>query len=244
MKSTYLWLMSLILLTTLACSAPASLLNEPLPTPRPTRTPLPTFTPSPVAAEVAVVIPPTATDTPLPTATNSPEPTATEVLPTNTPEPTSEPPTDTPEPTPTDPPPAPQPAQQEAPPPAPTDPPPPSGPVASARGVIGTLTFRDGRNTYGVGEQVFVNIEAKNTSGNPLSFGILGLNTSQGLFQTSWDNSSIAAGQTFTHIDGVPFSAPGNHKIWLSVCYSDKTTCQGADGEWERYEPGIDVVIQ
>ena len=209
----------------------------------PTRTPLPTFTATPADQPplVEVLIP---TDTPPPSPTPeppTPEPPTPEPSPTESPEPT---PTETPPPptdTPVPPPPPPAPPTE---PPPPPPPPPPAAPVAGPSGVIGKITFREGRNTYGVGEQVFVKIEATNTGAGEKEFGILGLNTSTGTFQTSWDNSSIGAGQTFTHEDGVAFTTPGTHKLWLSVCYSDKETCQGPNGDWERYEPGLDVVIQ
>lgn len=233
----------ILIAATLACGSvlPTPPADEPVVLP-PTRTPLPTFTPAGVeAAQVTVVIPPTATPlppTPEPTLTNTPEPLPTEPPPTEepTPEPTA---TDIPPPTAPPPPPPTNP-----PPPPPTEPPPPAGPVAGAHGVIGQLSFRDGRNTYGVGEKVFVKIEATNTTGGMLPFGILGLNTSDGNFQTSWDNSNIGAGETFRHEDGVSFGGPGNHKIWLSICFSTKDVCQSADGDWERFEPGVDVVIQ
>jgi len=234
-----------VMIPTLACQNILPFTD--LATPEPTRTPLPTFTVAPPTDIVVVVSTATNTPSPEPTATFTLEPTATEIPPTEPP-PTEEPqPTDTPEPEPTatnTPEPAqPQPVQQEPPPP-PTEPPPPAGPQASARGVIGILTLRDGRNTFGKGEQVFVKIEAQNTSDNPLTFGILGLTTSEGSFQTSWDNSHIGAGETFRHEDGIPVNSSGNHKVWLSICYSDKATCQGPDGEWERYEPGVDVIVQ
>jgi len=110
--------------------------------------------------------------------------------------------------------------------------------------VIGKITFRDGRNTYATGEKVFVKIEATNTAAGLLPFGILGLNTSTGGFQTSWSNGTIASGDTFRHEDGVAFPIPGNHKMWLSICYSSQQECQGPDGDWTRFEPGLDVVIQ
>jgi hypothetical protein len=77
-----------------------------------------------------------------------------------------------------------------------------------------------------------------------LPFGILGLTTSTGAFQTSWSNDAIASGQPFTHEDGVTISAPGQHVIWLSICFSDEATCQGPNGDWERFEPGLQVNIQ
>lgn len=199
----------------------------------PTRTPFPTFTPT---AEITIVIPPTPIPTNTPTETPPPPPTATpapEPTPTEEPTATPVPPTQPPAPA------APPPTQ----PPPPTEPPAPPPPT-TANGVEGKITFREGRNTYGVGERVFVRIEAKNTTTGPVQFGVLGLTTSQGAFQTSWSDSFIGAGETFTHEDGVPFPAPGSYKLWLSICFSSRDACQGPDGNWARFEPGLDVIIQ
>jgi len=226
------------ILLTLGCS----LLSR-LPIPQeevnlpPTRTPFPTFTPT-TAIEQQLSIPPTPTETPLPPPPAAEQPTATpELLPTDTPSP--EPvATNTPEP--------PPPTEPPPPPPPPTDtppPPPPAGPVVGANGVIGKIEFRDGRNTYAAGEKVFVRIEASTESGSgQIAFGILGLTTSTGAFQTSWSNGTING--TFNHEDGVAFNAPGNHKLWLSICFSSLEVCQGTDGNWERFEPGLDVIVQ
>jgi len=242
-----IWLLFLGLGLTLACVVPSRLSSQqttPLP---PTRTPLPTFTSTPKKTAV-VVIPPTVTPTPIPpTVTPIPE------LPTPTPPPTDTPipqpvATDTPLP-PTATAPAPVPATappkaQPTKPPAPTNPPAPPAPAGGAHGVLVKLTLRDGRNIYTVGEKVFVKFEVNNTTANMIPFGILGLNTDDGRFQTSWDKSEVSPGKPFSHEDGLPFNGKGNHKIWLSICFSTKEVCQSANGDWERFEPGVDVVIQ
>jgi hypothetical protein len=128
--------------------------------------------------------------------------------------------------------------------PPPTEPPPPPAPAAGAHGINGKITFRENRNTYRVGEQVFVNIEAVNVTGDEKQFGFLGLTPSTGGFHTSWDNSSIKGGETFRHEDGYAFPVPGTHRMWLTICFSDKETCQGPSGDWERFEPGLEVIVQ
>jgi len=110
--------------------------------------------------------------------------------------------------------------------------------------VEGKISFRDGRNTYAVGEKVFVNIEAANLDSGLKSFGVLGLTPSTGGFQTSWTDGSIAAGETFRWEDGLSFPTPGTHKLWLSICFSTQSECQGPDGNWVRFEPGLDVIVQ
>ena len=227
------------ILMSLACSAlpfqsPPEEANLP-----PTRTPLPTFTPT-VPIETSLSILPTSTNTLLP-----PPPTDTPVAAAPVAPPVESPdsvPTDTPVPSPPTEPPPPPPAQ--APPPA--EPPPPAAPPAPAaqNGVMAKITFRDGKNTYAVGEKVFVKIEATNVEGGIKPFGILGLTPSTGNFQTSWDNSQLEAGKPFNHEDGLAFSTPGTHKLWLSICFSTKEECQGPNGNWVRFEPGLDVIVQ
>lgn len=87
-------------------------------------------------------------------------------------------------------------------------------------------------------------IEAANVDSGLKTFGVLGLVPDTGNFQTSWDNGTIEAGNTFTHEDGLAFPSPGNHKLWLSICFSSKEECQGPTGNWVRYEPGLDVIVQ
>ncbi|MEW5958371.1 MAG: hypothetical protein AB1801_11635 [Chloroflexota bacterium] len=222
----------LLVLISLACSSLPQLGASKEAAARPTRTPLPTFTPT-LSVQEPLSILPTATSTPPlapPTATPSPAP-AVPPADTPVPEPTA---TDTPPPT-------------EPPPSPPTEPPPPPAePAAPAaqNGVEGKISFREGRNTYAVGEKVFVIIEAKNIDSGLKPFAILGLTPSTGGFQTSWTNGSIAAGETFRWEDGLAFNTPGAHKLWLSICFSTEAECQGANGNWVRFEPGLDVIIQ
>ena len=197
----------------------------PMPTSASADVPTPTYTPLP--------LPPT--DTPLP-----PPPTDTPAPPPPTDTPVPPPPPDTPVP----PPPADTPVPPPPTEPPPTEPPAPTEPVAGAHGVLGKITFRDGRDTYGIGEKIFVKIEATNTGPGLLPFGILGLTPSTGSFQTSWTEGDIGALETFQWEDGLAISVPGTHKIWLSICFSPESVCKGADGDWERFEPGLDVIIQ
>ena len=118
--------------------------------------------------------------------------------------------------------------------------------VAGADSVRVNFNFRDGRNTYAVGERVFASIEVTNITSDRILFGILGLLTSAGQFQTSWSDGSIGPGETFRHEDGIAFDAAGNHKLQLSICFARKDACTSGQAEdsWVRFEPGLDVVVQ
>jgi hypothetical protein len=106
------------------------------------------------------------------------------------------------------------------------------------------ISFRDGRNSYAVGEKVFATIEVTNVISEPVTFGILGLLTSTGHFQTSWDNGVIQPGDTFRHEDGLAFDAPGTYKLQLSICFARKDACTKSDEGWARFEPGLEVIVQ
>jgi hypothetical protein len=95
-----------------------------------------------------------------------------------------------------------------------------------------------------VDEKVFVSIQVTNIIAEPVPFGILGLLTSSGQFQTSWDNGLIQPGETFRHEDGLAFNAPGAYKLQLSICFNRKDACLGSDEGWKRFEPGLDVMVQ
>lgn len=116
--------------------------------------------------------------------------------------------------------------------------------VADPASVQVNLALREGRNTYAVGEKVFVTMAVTNVSAEPVPFGILGLLTDRGHFQTSWDNGLIQPGQTFRHEDGLVFDAPGSYRLQLSICFAAKEACLGTDEGWARFEPGLDVVVQ
>ena len=129
-------------------------------------------------------------------------------------------------------------------PPPPPSPHPAPSPIPGSHGIIGKITFQDGNGTYAVGETVFVNIEAINMVTESVPFGIIGLTSSTGLFQISLINGSIPSGKTIQHEDGVAFCTPGTHKLWLSICFSSLQECQGPNGDWERFEPGLDIIVQ
>lgn len=118
--------------------------------------------------------------------------------------------------------------------------------VADASSVQVNFNFRDGRNTYTVGEKVFATIEVTNVTDQPILFGILGLLADGSQFQTSWTDGSIGAGQIFRHEDGLAFNAAGNHKLQLSICFARKDACTSGQAEdsWHRFEPGLDVIVQ
>jgi hypothetical protein len=118
--------------------------------------------------------------------------------------------------------------------------------MVGAESVRVNFTFRDDHDTYAVNEKVVTRIELTNITTNTLAFGIMGLLTDTGKFQTSWSEGSIAPGQTFRHEDGLSFDTPGRHKILLSICFARKDACISGKAEtsWVRFEPGLDVIVQ
>ncbi|MDM8528050.1 hypothetical protein QUF58_07520 [Anaerolineales bacterium HSG24] len=118
-------------------------------------------------------------------------------------------------------------------------------PIVDPSSVQVSLSLRDGRDRYGIGEQVFVKIEVTNISPEPVPFGILGLLSDTGNFQTSWDNGLIQAGETFRHEDGMAFNDAGAHTLQLSICFAKKDSCLGGNDEaWVRFEPKLPFTVQ
>jgi len=118
--------------------------------------------------------------------------------------------------------------------------------VAGEGSVRLNFTLREGRSSYAAGEKIFTRIEVTNVTGEQILFGIMGLLTDTGHFQTSWTEGSIGSGQTFTHEDGLSFNSPGQHFIQLSICFARKDACTSGQAEesWVRFEPVLNVTIQ
>jgi len=118
--------------------------------------------------------------------------------------------------------------------------------IVGAESVQVNCNLRDGRDTYAVGEKVFATIEVTNITDSPIQFGILGLLTGTGHFQSSWTDGSIGPGQTFRHEDGVAFDSPGKHTLQLSICFARKDTCTSGQAEesWVRFKPALEVTVQ
>lgn len=118
--------------------------------------------------------------------------------------------------------------------------------LVGAESVNVSFTLRDNRATYAVGEKVFARIQVTNISDSPIHFGILGLLTGAGHFQTSWTDGNIAAGETFRHEDGLAFDRPGQHKLQLSICFARRAACASGQAEdsWVRFEPALEVAVQ
>jgi len=200
------------------------------PTPPPTATPVPTFTPT-----MTATFTPVPTDTPVPTHTP---------VPTNTPMPMDTPaPTDTPVPADTPEPPPPPPPTEAPPPPEPQ----PEQPVVGEHGVVGKLESRDGRTDFGIGEDIWFKFSVTNESGNAmLPYGILGVASSAGGFQSSWSggNLNLARGNTLNWEDRIAITTPGTHSLILSMCFSTVDVCQTPNGDWENVSPPLMVNIR
>ncbi len=115
--------------------------------------------------------------------------------------------------------------------------------VADARVVEANLSFRHDRTAYAVGERVFVKVEVTNVSSQPVSFGLLGLLTSNDRFQTSWNDGLIQPGETFRHEDGLAFNAPGTYKVQPAICFSKTEACWETESGWTRLEPSLEVTV-
>ena len=117
--------------------------------------------------------------------------------------------------------------------------------LAGAESVKVGFALRDSRSSFNVGEKVFARIEVTNISEEPIHFGILGLLTDSGQFQTSWTEGNIAPGDTFRHEDGLAYDTPGRHTLQLSICFARKERCTSGQAEesWVRFQPPLEVVV-
>gem|GEM_PF-6393371 len=199
---------------------------QPTFTPVPTHTPVPTFTPTPTL---------TATQTP----TNTPSPTATPLPPTDTPVPTNTPVPPTKPPPPTD---TPVP---------PTDTP---VPFITAHGVVGTLTLIDPQPSYRNRSAVKLRWSAKNETGAPIEFGILGITMNTGTgpnqFQStrSGPNNKLEPGEEIGAEEIVrPLrfgeQVEGDVLIVLSMCFNKYDECEKPGADWENISPPVVIHI-
>lgn len=199
------------------------------------------------------------------TPPNTPRPQPTAVPATNTSEPTPVPPADTAA--------APTEVAATVPPtlppttkpitlPTDTPPPPPTAtftaaPQPSGHGLNGELLLcNPEKSSFAANiERICFREKIVNTTNNPISYGILGVqatNLSGGAnrFQTSWaGNLAIGPGcigPTDTCSgpweDGMYLEA-GTYRLTLSICYSKIDVCQSAGGEWETLTSGVSVNI-
>jgi hypothetical protein len=135
------------------------------------------------------------------------------------------------------------------------------GPVAGAHGVTGQLTMCGGKLAYAVNERVCFVETIRNTTGEPISYGVLGviaINTATGAtqFQTSWDGSGAPGGWLWIDPgctgptdrcngaweDGMRLGAAGNWRLSMQVCFSDFGTCLNG-GDWETLSAPITVSV-
>ena len=137
------------------------------------------------------------------------------------------------------------------PPPAATLPPPP---VSNTRGVVGQLTLCNPEKPSFAAriERICFRELITNTTGSPVSYGILGVqatNLSGGAnqFQTSWRGDLVvpAGGQGPVGggwEDGIYIEQAGVYRLQLAVCFSTVDGCLAGTG-WELLTAGVDVKV-
>ncbi len=127
-----------------------------------------------------------------------------------------------------------------------------SAPVVSGRGITGELTLcNPEKPSFAVKiERICFRELIINTTGQPVSYGVLGVqatNLSGGpsQFQTSWrgDLSIPANGVGPTGNgweDGLYIQQPGIYRLSLAICYSNIDTCLSG-GDWQTLTAGVNV---
>jgi hypothetical protein len=124
--------------------------------------------------------------------------------------------------------------------------------------MTGTLSLCNPKSSYAAksetfeGERICVNELITNTTGETITYGVLGVqasNTSGGAsaFQSSWrgDLSVPPGGNGPTGSgwqDGL-YLPQGSYVLSLSICYSSVDECVGGGGQWETLTPGIPIQV-
>jgi uncharacterized protein YraI len=117
-----------------------------------------------------------------------------------------------------------------SPPPQPTAVPPTAVPATAVptapqdtRGiVVNGYSVRGAPGPYGVGAEIWFDLNVTNQSGQTLAFNALGTWVEQtGQFQKSWTYSSLAPNQNFVWSDKLTIPAAGDYSLWLAIEFSD-----------------------
>ncbi len=174
---------------------------------------------------------PPPTDTPAPSATPSPEFTATtEPANTSVPQPTNPPATAAPTSTPV--------PVTDTPVPAPTN----------IKGLT-SISFSVDNPTVGVNQRIQFRFSLSNPTDDKITLGYAGvaiLDTSgaQVAYHTSWTNWIMDEGKTENWVDGVTIGAPGSYTLQFTVCFPDVDACAAGVGEWFVMAPPVAVTVQ
>ncbi len=138
------------------------------------------------------------------------------------------------------------------PPPAAT--PPPSGGIVS-HGLSGQLTLCNPEKPSFAAtiERICFHETVTNTTGAPVSYGILGVQATNltggpNQFQTSWRGNDLSVppgGQgpgSGNWEDGIYITQPGTYRLQLAVCFNTVDGCLAGSG-WETVTGGVDVKV-
>lgn len=176
---------------------------------------------------------PLPTDTPEPSATPSPEFTAT-AEPTHTAipqvQPTNPPATTAPTSTPV--------PATDTPVPAPTN----------IKGLT-SISFSVDNPTVGANQRIQFRFSLSNPTDNKITLGYAGVAIidaagAQVAYHTSWTNWIMDEGKTENWVDGVTIGAPGNYTLQFTACFPDVDACASGVGEWFVMAPPIAVTVQ
>jgi hypothetical protein len=124
---------------------------------------------------------------------------------------------------------------------APTNTSPP--PVSGARGIVAN-SFSIENTTAGAGADVWFNFEVRNTTQNPVGYGVLAAHTDVGFTAQSWTNETLQPGQVLTWRDHINIGTPGTYQVYLGICFSSRDACLTGGAPWERLSNSITVTIQ
>ncbi len=88
-------------------------------------------------------------------------------------------------------------------------------------------------------EPIWFNFSITNSNASALSYGLLGAEVyyydgSLFFIHRSFQDGTLASGQTLTKDDSFTISTPGTYGVRLIICYDRLSICNTPAGEWER----------
>ena len=134
--------------------------------------------------------------------------------------------------------------------------------VNGAHGVSGMLNLCSNQVAFALNERVCFVEWIKNNTTQAVAYGLLGVAAVKDgggtQFQTSWSGEQAVHGLLGIDPgcigptdrckgqweDGIRLGSAGGYKLYLSVCFSDYSTCRGTSGDWETLSGAIVISVQ
>lgn len=122
----------------------------------------------------------------------------------------------------------------------PVTPEPPS--ILISKGIV-CSDFWVEKDKLAVGEPLWFNFAAYNSSSENVDYAVLAPRTTEGQSAKSWTNSTLKAGQTLTWRDHMEFKQPGTYHLYFAIAYGDKDKALAMQAPWDRLSSDIVITV-